>query len=1233
MSTPYASFGIKFLDPAALLNFPDSKMDSTLTTDSPLQLETSAVDERLSPNSSKVFKDIFPSKRETKENGANKKLSGLIDVFNTAVEDDFHFPSMGHVNWKRENYLWDTEAMVAHPLPTQLSGNGYSGFNGGSACSQTDDEVADACESLLLGEPRIEIDMPTGKSGVGKKEPNGAQEDLMVSSKYGVRTESQVPAGKLGKVCRVPDCTTLDLSNASNYCVRHRICQQHVKSLRVEFDGVPRRFCQKCTRFHTLDEFDGTKRTCRKGLKSQKRRRLLKNSKGEEEGAAGGGRGSTLAEETLPLLDMKEESSTKPASPPTLAYLPNGIPTSSYSLNNPDLSVSLPLPTAPVVSAPGSTSSAGAHSVPIPAPKSTSAVAPPTSNPTSVPVLVPPNSTTVAAPPFASSSSEDEGRLNLEKQVTELAAALRQVQGQLAARSPSPPHENSSPWRHSPTENGHGAYGGTNCLEIGNVYDPAGAAAQAETHAQMLEASARRARAEAQVKAAQAEAAEAQARLQAELLSLARTQAELASLSNNCTKARPSSSSTPASSLNIFDFSDMTSLENTLVASDVDAEAIQRDTAMVDETDPKTTSFDDLVENLVADTHVPTMEPSSFDTAKQLLNRSQEIASQGPVLTADSKVGIVGVLLKFLDASPETLPANLSEGLKKWLATQASWASSDIRPGCVELSVEYVVDRERIETLAANGVKGLARSLVESPLREFLESSEVRVKAFREWLPLASWKPELTPRHVPEKTESFELIRVEPTCLCTAQASTFTVYGRFPVGTEVIVRGMAAEAFPVTVQGPETVSHGSKVWGPNMMIVSIPSSRKSQVLFVEVRHKGVETGSTVYISHDRDLSSELQSAEKLLVARAERSGSEVWKADGARFTHMCLLTGVALSWKSEKQLDSKILHPAMQFAASNGFVEITKRLLAVANASKASSEEYLKHTNSPLLDAIRYNKAETAAVLLSSKLTEFVGCPISVESLSGLAPLQLAALNPAASDIWNLLTDTSAGAFEALAAGKFMTQLTGADLFNAKKFLAFVRLKLKAAIHLVQYCAEEKVEAGFRDRQLILEQIVDDLYITVHHKDCKKLSSGVVRLALDFAQVALTDLGQSSLKGGSVLELLGLDEEIYQDFEESNQNEQQFVEGTFSCAGCCFNTEEESEEEEDVLMFFQVFARVLGLGAAESPLVVAEPKEERLERYRNRYMKSLPRGRRCSLLNYAVSRVLSAYSFPMRLDV
>eukprot|EP00976_Prorocentrum_cordatum_P102695 1193168-Prorocentrum_minimum.AAC.2 len=79
--------------------------------------------------------------------------------------------------------------------------------------------------------------------------------------------------------CRVQNCATPDLLHASMHCCRHRICTQHVKMLNVPLDGIDQRFCQKCTRFHPVEEFDKAKHTCRKGLELQRQRRLIKIGK------------------------------------------------------------------------------------------------------------------------------------------------------------------------------------------------------------------------------------------------------------------------------------------------------------------------------------------------------------------------------------------------------------------------------------------------------------------------------------------------------------------------------------------------------------------------------------------------------------------------------------------------------------------------------------------------------------------------------------------------------------------------------------------------------------------------------------------------------------------------------------------------------------------------------------------------------------------------------------------
>jgi len=73
--------------------------------------------------------------------------------------------------------------------------------------------------------------------------------------------------------CRVDGCE-MKLSDMSKYARRHRICEVHLKSLDVMWKGKRQRFCQKCTRFQELSQFDGARHSCRKGLTLQRNRRV-----------------------------------------------------------------------------------------------------------------------------------------------------------------------------------------------------------------------------------------------------------------------------------------------------------------------------------------------------------------------------------------------------------------------------------------------------------------------------------------------------------------------------------------------------------------------------------------------------------------------------------------------------------------------------------------------------------------------------------------------------------------------------------------------------------------------------------------------------------------------------------------------------------------------------------------------------------------------------------------------
>ncbi|KAK9080558.1 hypothetical protein SSX86_000316 [Deinandra increscens subsp. villosa] len=75
-----------------------------------------------------------------------------------------------------------------------------------------------------------------------------------------------------GVDCVVDECKA-DLSNCKEYHRRHKVCEIHSKTPEVSIHGQKQRFCQQCSRFHSLEEFDEGKRSCRKRLDGHNRRR------------------------------------------------------------------------------------------------------------------------------------------------------------------------------------------------------------------------------------------------------------------------------------------------------------------------------------------------------------------------------------------------------------------------------------------------------------------------------------------------------------------------------------------------------------------------------------------------------------------------------------------------------------------------------------------------------------------------------------------------------------------------------------------------------------------------------------------------------------------------------------------------------------------------------------------------------------------------------------------------
>ncbi|GJS64805.1 squamosa promoter-binding-like protein 12 [Tanacetum coccineum] len=131
--------------------------------------------------------------------------------------------------------------------------------------------------SVSSGEPFIGLKL--GKrtyfeNGYAKNNTNKAYSQLGVPA-------STISTGKKVKTayqttpivrCQVEGCN-LDLSSSKDYHRKHKVCASHSKSPKVIVAGVERRFCQQCSRFHSMSEFDEEKRSCRRRLSDHNARR------------------------------------------------------------------------------------------------------------------------------------------------------------------------------------------------------------------------------------------------------------------------------------------------------------------------------------------------------------------------------------------------------------------------------------------------------------------------------------------------------------------------------------------------------------------------------------------------------------------------------------------------------------------------------------------------------------------------------------------------------------------------------------------------------------------------------------------------------------------------------------------------------------------------------------------------------------------------------------------------
>uniref|UniRef100_A0A1J3F1B3 Squamosa promoter-binding-like protein 1 n=1 Tax=Noccaea caerulescens TaxID=107243 RepID=A0A1J3F1B3_NOCCA len=194
------------------------------------------------------------------------------------------------VEWDLNDWKWDGDLFVATPLNpggSETMGRQFfplgNSSNSSSSCSDEGNnnteltvrrtrEVEKKRRAVATGEDISGGNGLTLKLGDNGYDLNGEREGSSAAKK------TKFGGGSVTNraVCQVENCEA-DLSKVKDYHRRHKVCELHSKATSAFVGGIMQRFCQQCSRFHVLQEFDEGKRSCRRRLAGHNKRRRKTN--------------------------------------------------------------------------------------------------------------------------------------------------------------------------------------------------------------------------------------------------------------------------------------------------------------------------------------------------------------------------------------------------------------------------------------------------------------------------------------------------------------------------------------------------------------------------------------------------------------------------------------------------------------------------------------------------------------------------------------------------------------------------------------------------------------------------------------------------------------------------------------------------------------------------------------------------------------------------------------------
>ncbi|OMO70134.1 Transcription factor, SBP-box [Corchorus capsularis] len=179
--------------------------------------------------------------------------------------------------------------LVGKQLPNDSIGNIFSTkFSGGRTVNSVmaslntfsgEDESTSKLSSSVVDSSSRDSSLIDLKLGRFPNHRDGQNSSFSIGAPILSSSESSTPPKRVRAgvnshtaYCQVYGCKK-DLTSSKDYHKRHKVCEVHSKTAKVIVNGIEQRFCQQCSRFHLLSEFDDGKRSCRKRLAGHNERR------------------------------------------------------------------------------------------------------------------------------------------------------------------------------------------------------------------------------------------------------------------------------------------------------------------------------------------------------------------------------------------------------------------------------------------------------------------------------------------------------------------------------------------------------------------------------------------------------------------------------------------------------------------------------------------------------------------------------------------------------------------------------------------------------------------------------------------------------------------------------------------------------------------------------------------------------------------------------------------------